>query len=357
MEQVYKMAVKTSKPGSKVDPIDKVMMFLQEEQKALKEKKEKEKQKAIEEILKDQNELAKVNHEVMKTEIKKEWSSKEKLQDQKTSFLQTDDKIRDKELSKSTRMTNNFLAQTQSVSRMDAKLKTKDDEEEKQSNPEDNMSLAEIVARRFKKNIKVKKLKTPEDAASILIKDTKEFDVNDNSYTEGTQTEQEKMQLGEVTTDLSRNWKDMDVIKQNLWDRLHGVSSSVKKNIDKEMNRLAQLMQKHKQRLAQASSSSMLTAGGMFDSLYSNLGHVKLGAEVEPPILITLIVLSVLLFLCCCCYWTACCCVRSASNQARKEQEDFERKEAKKAKQKKQQLAKERLSARSSQKEWSHFQY
>lgn len=48
------------------------------------------------------------------------------------------------------------------------------------------MSLAEIVASRYKKKIKVNKLKTPEDAASIMIKDTKDFDVNDVVYTEGT---------------------------------------------------------------------------------------------------------------------------------------------------------------------------
>ena len=44
---------------------------------------------------------------------------------------------------------------------------------------EDNMSLSEIIAERYKSNIQVNKLKSPEEAAQVLIKDTKSFDVND----------------------------------------------------------------------------------------------------------------------------------------------------------------------------------
>ena len=104
------------------------------------------------------------------------------------------------------------------------------------------MSLAELIKRKYKKNIKVHKLKTPEDAASVLIKDTKEFDVNDEAYFDGTKDEQEelKTQLGEhVETDLSETWKDMPSIKQKLWNKLHGASSSLKANVAKQMNKLA----------------------------------------------------------------------------------------------------------------------
>lgn len=52
--------------------------------------------------------------------------------------------------------------------------------------PEDNMSMAQIIAKRYKSKIKINKLKTPEDAATVMIKDTKEFNVNDLTYTEGT---------------------------------------------------------------------------------------------------------------------------------------------------------------------------
>lgn len=81
----------------------------------------------------------------------------------------------------------NTLAQTHSQHSSEVKQGSQEIVEE--SNPEDNMSLAEIVALRYKSKIKVNKLKTPEDAASILIKDTKEFDVNDNVYTMGTTQE------------------------------------------------------------------------------------------------------------------------------------------------------------------------
>jgi hypothetical protein len=79
----------------------------------------------------------------------------------------------------------------------------------------------------------VNKIKTPEDASEILIKDTKEFNVNNIEYSEGTPEEQIQLaaELGDVETNLSGNWKDMATIKQNLWNKLHGVSSSLKKNI------------------------------------------------------------------------------------------------------------------------------
>jgi hypothetical protein len=41
--------------------------------------------------------------------------------------------------------------------------------------------------------LKVNKLKTPEEAAQVLIKDTKQFNVNSEEYTEGTKKEQEEL--------------------------------------------------------------------------------------------------------------------------------------------------------------------
>jgi inorganic pyrophosphatase/exopolyphosphatase len=51
------------------------------------------------------------------------------------------------------------------------------------------MSISELIAQKYKKNIKVNKLKTPDEAAKVLIKDTKEFDVNSKEYTEGSSNE------------------------------------------------------------------------------------------------------------------------------------------------------------------------
>jgi len=48
------------------------------------------------------------------------------------------------------------------------------------------MSLAEIIAANIKNKIKVKELKTPEEAAELVIKDTKKFNVNAKEYQEGT---------------------------------------------------------------------------------------------------------------------------------------------------------------------------
>lgn len=54
------------------------------------------------------------------------------------------------------------------------------------ANEEDNMSLSEIIALKYKKQMHVRELRTPEEAAQVLVKDTKDFNVNDGEYTEGT---------------------------------------------------------------------------------------------------------------------------------------------------------------------------
>lgn len=48
------------------------------------------------------------------------------------------------------------------------------------------MSISELIAQKYKKNIKVNELKTPDQAAKVMIKDTKTFNVNSEEYTEGT---------------------------------------------------------------------------------------------------------------------------------------------------------------------------
>ena len=54
------------------------------------------------------------------------------------------------------------------------------------------MSVAEIIAQKYKADMKVNRLTTPEEAAQVVIKDTKEFDVNAEDYSEGTVQEQEQ---------------------------------------------------------------------------------------------------------------------------------------------------------------------
>ena len=77
--------------------------------------------------------------------------------------------------------------------------------------PEDNMSLAEIIAQKYKPKLKINKLKTPEEAAKVLIRDTKEFNVNNETYFDGSESEQNELalQLGEVETNTVDHWKDL----------------------------------------------------------------------------------------------------------------------------------------------------
>lgn len=52
---------------------------------------------------------------------------------------------------------------------------------------QDNLSISEIIARKYTR--KVHKIRTPEEAAKLLIKDTKQFDVNSADYSEGSKEE------------------------------------------------------------------------------------------------------------------------------------------------------------------------
>ena len=103
------------------------------------------------------------------------------------------------------------------------------------------MSLAEIIAQKYKPLQKINNIKSPEEAAKVLIRDTKEFNVNDETYVDGSLNEQKEMalQLGDVETNTVDHWKDLPEVKQNLWNKLHGISKNLKTNISKELNNLA----------------------------------------------------------------------------------------------------------------------
>lgn len=79
------------------------------------------------------------------------------------------------------------------------------------------------------------KIRTPEEAAKVLIKDTQEFDVNSRDYAEGTKEEQEAAQqkLGNIETNLASRWKDIGEVKQRLWEKLH---KEVSPDIENKIN-------------------------------------------------------------------------------------------------------------------------
>lgn len=91
--------------------------------------------------------------------------------------------------------------------------KQKEEASVESSNVEDNLSLSEIIARKYTR--KVHKIRTPEEAAKVLIKDTQEFDVNAKDYTEGSKEEQDTAQkkLENIETNLAAKWKDLGDVK------------------------------------------------------------------------------------------------------------------------------------------------
>lgn len=86
---------------------------------------------------------------------------------------------------------------------------------------QDNLSLSEIIARKYTR--KVHKIKSPEEAAKVLIKDTQEFNVNSEDYAEGTKEEQMEAQkkIADIETNLAPKWKDLGEVKQRLWEKIH----------------------------------------------------------------------------------------------------------------------------------------
>lgn len=99
--------------------------------------------------------------------------------------------------------------------------------------------MSEIIARKYTR--KVHKIRSPEEAAKVLIKDTQEFDVNAKEYTEGTKEEQDAAQqrLGNIETNLASKWKDLGEVKQRLWEKLHKeVSPELQNKINNSMDNL-----------------------------------------------------------------------------------------------------------------------
>ena len=86
---------------------------------------------------------------------------------------------------------------------------------------DDNLSISEIIAKKYTR--KVHKIKSPEEAAKILIKDTHDFNINAEEYVDGTKEEQEQAQkqLGNIETNLASKWKDLGDVKQRLWEKIH----------------------------------------------------------------------------------------------------------------------------------------
>lgn len=193
------------------------------------------------------------------------------------------------------------------------------------------MSLSEIIAKKYKNQMHVRELRTPEEAAQVLVRDTKDFNVNDGEYTEGTNQEQKAYQeeLGNVETNLAGTWSDLGKLKQSLWQKLHKINVVQE---EKKSTSLAQIatVEESKEIKEQKVKDEYLNrplSDRMYDSVqklevigenlyqYGNLekSGMKL-YEVDNTVIIILIVVVALLlcvcFMCCC----TCCVLGSAAS-------------------------------------------
>ena len=85
----------------------------------------------------------------------------------------------------------------------------------------DNLSLSEIIQRRFKKS--VKEVKTPKEVADVIIKAPE--DANKVQNVEGDSKKQTEYQqkLKDIETNRMYAWSDMAKVKKDLWNKLHAV--------------------------------------------------------------------------------------------------------------------------------------
>ena len=85
----------------------------------------------------------------------------------------------------------------------------------------DNMSISEIIAQRFKKDMKVKEVRTPQEVAELIIEAPEE--ANDPNKVEGQQKEQDEYnkKISDIETNRMYAWSDMPKVKKDLWNKLH----------------------------------------------------------------------------------------------------------------------------------------
>lgn len=110
----------------------------------------------------------------------------------------------------------------------------------------DNLSIAEIIQKRFKNKMKVTEVKTPQEVAQVIIKSPEE--ANFLEYVEGNQTQQQEFQknIADIETNRMYSWSDMGKVKRELWNKLHAVKDLMKK----KATNLVQMMQVNAQQMA-----------------------------------------------------------------------------------------------------------
>ena len=102
----------------------------------------------------------------------------------------------------------------------------------------DNMSISEIIAQRFKKNMSVREVKTPQEVASVIIKAPEEANLEQNVEGEKEIQDEFQQKISDIETNRMYAWSDMPQVKKELWNKLHQVKAAMK---DKVTN-LAQTM-------------------------------------------------------------------------------------------------------------------
>jgi len=112
----------------------------------------------------------------------------------------------------------------------------------------DNMSVSEIIKQRFKKDVHVVAVRTPQEVAQVIIKSPEDANLKQN--VEGNTKEQEEFQkkIADIETNRMYTWSDIDKVKKDLWKKLHSVKNVMKQGV----TNLAQIVSHHANNAAAA---------------------------------------------------------------------------------------------------------
>lgn len=95
----------------------------------------------------------------------------------------------------------------------------------------DNMSISEIIQLRFKKNVNVREVKTPQEVASVIIKGPEDANLEQNVEGEKEVQEDYQTKIADIETNRMYAWSDMPKVKKELWNKLHQVKSAMKEKV------------------------------------------------------------------------------------------------------------------------------
>ena len=130
----------------------------------------------------------------------------------------------------------------------------------------DNLSISEIIQQRFKKNVSITEVNTPQEVAQLIIKGPEEANLITNVEGDETQQQAYNNKISDIETNRMYVWSDMSKVKKDLWKKLHQVKDLMKK----QATNFAQIVSTNAQKVVKSVHARMpITLQESMAELYS----------------------------------------------------------------------------------------